>query len=99
MDKEWIRYRHLLRRTENLEIPILVGEITEDKRQIKVWCPYCGKYHFHGCGTRDGGPDLGEGHRVAHCPPKSPFYKSGYFIIHKSHLRDDIDIKKLWMCK
>ena len=29
-------------------------------RQLRIICPFCGKFHYHGAGG-------GEGHRVAHC--------------------------------
>ena len=40
--------------------------------QLKVWCPFCDKWHYHG---------YPEGHRVAHCGDvESPYCKTGYYI-------------------
>ena len=42
-----------------------------DRVHSFVWCPACKQEHAHG---------HGEGHRIAHCPPGSPFTKHGYLI-------------------
>lgn len=38
---------------------------------LEFWCPFCKKWHIHG---------RGEGHRVAHCEPSSPYYEHGYIL-------------------
>ena len=39
----------------------------------RVWCTYCGVYHWHG---------PGEGHREAHChDPRSPYERTGYNLV------------------
>lgn len=62
-----------MRETE--EIPVLrAKKIYRGKKviQLKVWCEYCNKYHFHG---------TEEGHRIAHCwKEDSPFNKTGYIL-------------------
>lgn len=59
--------------------PVLKGFYVDDIH-IKVWCPFCQEWHYHGAGeqfTKTGG----EGHRGAHCMDKeSPFLASGYYI-------------------
>src|SRR5690625_838659 len=45
--------------------PILIGELTPNERQVKVWCPYCKKYHHHGYNDRF--KNKGMEQRVAHC--------------------------------
>ena len=42
-----------------------------DRVHSFVWCPVCEAEHAHG---------QGEGHRIAHCPPGSPFAEHGYLI-------------------
>ena len=44
----------------------------------RVWCPYCVRWHFHGC---DDVERRRWTHRVAHCGDSdSPFHDSGYWI-------------------
>lgn len=52
--------------------PVLLAEPTT-QYQVKVWCPFCSKHHYHG---------MAEGSRVAHCEEKSnsPFINTGYYI-------------------
>jgi hypothetical protein len=61
------------------EYPILVGFLTHDRRQVKVWCPFCRKWHYHGADEwmykRKGS------HRVGHCHHAgSGFQGTGYCI-------------------
>jgi len=45
----------------------------EDGAQVRVWCPYCNAWHYHGAGTL--------GHRVAHCHNvDSPYLATGYVL-------------------
>ena len=61
------------------DIPVLKG-FYSGPIQIKVWCPFCQTWHFHGAVERFTKTE-GEGHRSAHCTnEKSPFLKSGYYI-------------------
>jgi hypothetical protein len=47
--------------------------------QVKAWCPYCNKWHFH-----DQTPDItsrSRSHREAHCENgNSPFRDGGYCL-------------------
>lgn len=54
------------------KIPILLAYPNTDN-QVKVWCPFCRAWHYHGALN---------GHRVAHCghDSGSPFVETGYFI-------------------
>lgn len=69
-------------RTNKKARPLLVGEVNENGN-IKVWCPYCADYHFHGW---DGEREDEVQHRVAHCSNPSPFLDfhdeigRGYYI-------------------
>jgi len=58
-------------------IPTLLGFVTGEK-QVKVWCPYCEEYHIHGYTPQKDAQNMG--HRVAHCDPNSPLWKTGYHI-------------------
>ena len=51
-------------------VPVLFIK-RSDRVHSFVWCPACQKEHAYG---------HGDGHRVAHCPPGSPFDRTGYFI-------------------
>jgi len=71
------------------ECPLLVGFLTQDHRQVKVWCPFCRKWHYHGVDAdmyrRKGS------HRVEHCHHvDSGFYGTGYYIrvIYQKEKRD-----------
>lgn len=59
------------------KIPVFVAEPCGDG-QVKFWCPFCYKHHFHGdCNDGDW-----EGHRVSHCKfDDSPLDKTGYYIV------------------
>lgn len=57
--------------------PTLLGERFNEK-QLKVWCPFCKKYHIHGYD-----PEEKEIRRFAHCKDKTPFTDTGYIIIVK----------------
>jgi hypothetical protein len=61
-------------RREQEFVPVLLAQ-DHGETQLKVWCPYCVQFHYHGRGG-------GEGHRVAHCDPDScsPFIDTGYII-------------------
>lgn len=47
-------------------------------RQLRIICPFCGKFHYHGAGG-------GEGHRVAHCATKGASTR-GYVLELRSRL-------------
>ena len=50
--------------------PVLLAYLREDGAGLKVWCPFCRKWHLHGWGF---------GHRIAHCHESaSPFQETGY---------------------
>jgi hypothetical protein len=65
------------------EKPIVACRLTENGTQFYFQCPHCktrrGKpiTHYHGAPTL--------GHRVAHCPPGSPFFESGYVLALAEH--------------
>jgi hypothetical protein len=69
--------------------PILLAEEVgkPDRLQWRIWCPYCGAYHYHGAQA---------GHRVAHCmdapggcPRESnPLRDVGYFIMMAGKTRE-----------
>ena len=63
-------------------IPTLKGFTspnTDTALSIRVWCPYCQRFHTHGIPVNLH-PSAKE-HRVAHCTiPDSPFKKTGYYI-------------------
>ena len=81
----------LLETEKILAYPLLVGFLTHDRRQVKVWCPFCRKWHYHGV---DAGMYKRKGsHRVEHCHLNgSGFSETGYYIriIHKKELNDMI---------
>ncbi len=61
------------------DYPLLVGFLTHDRRQVKVWCPFCRRWHYHGADeemiTRKGS------HRVGHCDYfEFGFRATGYYI-------------------
>ncbi|MBA7538822.1 hypothetical protein ES705_31099 [subsurface metagenome] len=62
------------------DCPVLKGFYVDDIR-IKVWCPFCQEWHYHGAEeyfTKTGG----EGHRAAHCDLHrgSPLRATGYYV-------------------
>lgn len=59
------------------DIPVFIAESCGNG-QVKFWCPFCCKYHFHGdCGGGDW-----EGLRTSHCKSdNSPLGKTGYYIV------------------
>jgi hypothetical protein len=81
----------LLETEKTKEYPLLVGFLANDGRQVKVWCPFCKKWHYHGV---DAGMFKRKGsHRVEHCHPiDSVFSDTGYFIriIYKKEKSDMI---------
>ena len=61
-------------------IPTLKGFVSRDGKIIRIWCPYCLRWHSHGWGPDDAARRKGT-HRVAHCHDvESAFYKTGYFL-------------------
>jgi len=67
-----------MKKNNKKDIPILIGFLNK-LSQLRVWCPYCRKWHIHGGGDEDKGIIT---HRCAHCPSEvnSPFKSSGYYI-------------------
>ncbi|MBA7534339.1 hypothetical protein ES705_26585 [subsurface metagenome] len=62
------------------DCPVLKGFYVNDI-QIKVWCPFCQEWHYHGaCGYFT--KTEGEGHRAAHCDlnGESPLRATGYYV-------------------
>jgi len=53
---------------------LLIGKLS-DHKTIKVWCPYCKKYHIHGWNKTS---DVE--HRVSHCDVNSSSPLKGYYI-------------------
>ncbi len=50
--------------------PVLLAYLREDAGGLKVWCPFCRRWHLHGWGF---------GHRSAHCDQiDGPFQATGY---------------------
>ena len=69
--------------------PILRG-VVEDN-QIRVWCPYCDKHHFHGWPEGFGYKPANVG---AHCTNKnSPFYRGGGYQIAPFRKKDKVNYK------
>lgn len=62
----------------NKKMIILAGFPTPDLHQVRVWCPYCDQWHYHGL-DRIYRPNR-LSHRVEHCHGDSPFAKGGYYI-------------------
>jgi len=61
-------------------IPTLRGFVSRDGKIIRIWCPFCNRWHSHGWGADDAAHRNGT-HRVAHChDEKSPFSHTGYFV-------------------
>ena len=61
------------------DYPLLVGFLTYDRRQVKVWCPFCRRWHYHGV-DEDMLNNKGS-HRVGHCDHiEFGFRVSGYYI-------------------
>lgn len=59
-------------------IPTVFAERTDDDR-FRVWCNYCGKFHFHGAE---------DGHRVCHCiADDSPYHLTGYELLEVDEIR------------
>ncbi len=61
----------------NTQPTLLAEAIPGDPIQVRVWCPHCAKYHFHGRGSPNATGNLG--HRSAHCQT-GPFKVSGYWL-------------------
>ncbi len=51
--------------------------IQKREAQLAVWCPVCGRFHFHGWDPANNGRVVE--HRVAHCGD-GPFGREGYYI-------------------
>lgn len=54
---------------EVVRVPTFICE-RHGNNQVRFWCPFCHKYHYHGAT---------EGHRVAHCT-KGPMQETGYYL-------------------
>jgi hypothetical protein len=65
-----------MKRHNSKATPLLVGELREG--QLRVWCPHCKTYHWHGWNAANRSDDVE--HRVAHCGEGSPFRDGGYYI-------------------
>jgi len=53
--------------------------LTDNKQQVKLWCPYCNEYHIHGVDRNLLDGNLS--HRIAHCVNEnSPFKHDGYYL-------------------
>lgn len=59
-------------------MPVLRGFVSEDRKMINVWCPYCGKFHYHGWTPEN--PPWAVEDRAPHCFVDSPLKKTGYYI-------------------
>ena len=69
--------------------PLLLGYLTHDRRQVKVWCPFCRRWHYHGA-DEDMLNHRGS-HRVGHCHHfEFGFRGTGYYIrlINKKDKKD-----------
>jgi hypothetical protein len=53
--------------------PVLIAEPTSDGIYLRVWCPWCRQFHYHGLAG-------GEGHCAAHCAD-GPLKTRGYYIV------------------
>jgi len=62
------------------DYPVLKGFYVDSIR-IKVWCPFCQEWHYHGA-VEQFTKTEGEGHRVAHCRLNegSPLRETGYYV-------------------
>ena len=58
-------------------------------RQFAFWCPFCGRQHFHGAGRLTDDWRRFLGHRVAHCPDRTPDNAGGYFLVVKEDTSDE----------
>lgn len=71
--------------------PVLRGwvfEHTPGHLEIRVYCPYCDKFHYHGWYKGCSG-----GHLVAHCVLDTPFRKTGYYV-YEWRIKDLKEMKK-----
>jgi hypothetical protein len=59
-------------------LPVLRGFVSEDRKMINVFCPYCDRYHYHG--WQPDAPTWAISHRVAHCVGDTPYRAKGYFV-------------------
>jgi hypothetical protein len=63
-----------------IETPVLTGEVDLQRKQIHVFCVFCGVEHTHGWPSGSLDPNYRE-HRLCHCVPKqSPFHDGGYYV-------------------
>lgn len=62
------------------KVPILKGFTNIECTSIKVYCPYCRKYHTHSWDANH--TTLNDGLRVAHCDLNngSPFLQTSYIV-------------------
>lgn len=76
--------------------PVLKGFISHysEGDLIRVWCPYCNKFHTHGWPADSG---TAKQHRVAHCVGDTPFKDTGYYI--KPFAKTEIDSSDRGRCK
>lgn len=59
-------------------MPVLRGFVSEDRKMINVWCPYCQKFHYHGWNPEN--PSWAVEDRGPHCFTDNPFRPRGYWI-------------------
>lgn len=74
------RFGSATQRRSEMETDIATLEASfHGTSQVKVYCPHCRRYHFHGnAGVVAGRPE----HRVAHCTkPGSPYERRGYYFV------------------
>lgn len=58
------------------DVPLV--EVVRRGCHLVFRCRYCRRTHYHGAvGPRFG---QGDGHRVAHCNPPSPYTRHGYIL-------------------
>jgi len=59
------------------KIPTVLVEQTKNPHIVRIWCPFCCKWHYHA-----GAPQEKHlGHRLADCGnKKSPFRDTGYYL-------------------
>lgn len=61
------------------DVPVFIGELRDElEGGIKIWCPHCKEWHYHG---------QGEGSRQAHCMD-GPLEGKRYIIVLPQSERD-----------
>jgi hypothetical protein len=59
-------------------IPVVRGWIIQEHEQVKIWCSWCRRFHYHGAPGAELAPLE---HRVCHCTrPDGPYHRRGYLI-------------------